>query len=86
MAQILEGRQTEWTAMARQPITASLRVGPHKKTRRSWDPTEALLLALDLKVLHSLTLQGMLQGLAAACTKLDSDFHDQSISCSASLD
>lgn len=72
--------------MVRHFICASLKVGPHKKTRRGWDLWEALLLVPDLKVLHSPTMQGMLQGWAATSAKLDFDFHDRFVPSSASMD
>lgn len=54
--------------------------------RKRWDPTEAKLLVLDLKVPHSPTIQGMLQGWATTSVKLEFKFHDESIMSSAFMD
>lgn len=64
MAQLLIEREIQWTQIANQFIQVALRTGPHKKERKHWQSTDALLLDLKLKISKSPLPKGMLKGWA----------------------
>lgn len=66
IAQLIEGQDTEWVTIANNFIKDALRKGQEKRERKWWEPSCALLLDLEIHILGSATLRGMLKGWVAA--------------------